>query len=127
MKVKTAEATKKQLDWGLAKAMGHLVDVGPVGQVCVEIKGVWHVFDHTDPILCFDLIKCYRAWIEQYDDYIEVTIYYPADDSADPDINSMTGSGATLEEALADCLIALKLGDEFECPDELACKNELEV
>ena len=123
MKIETAKAAGRQLDWGLSKALGHektYVSVGGVDINGYDTKKGWMLVKHTDPLLCFELIKQHRAWIEQYDDYIEVTIYYPTDDSADPDLSSMTGSGATLEEALADCLIALKLGDEFEIPCELS-------
>ena len=76
MKVKTAEATGLQLDWGVA--------------VAETQSGAYHEcgWDEADGV-----------WVRHFGE--EPT---PFDHT---------------EQAAARCVIAMKLGDEFECPDEL--------
>lgn len=113
MKVKTVEATGKQLDWGLAKAMGHVVDVGHGGQVCVQTGDAWHVFDHTEPFLCQLLISDCVSALQK----LELTSGEQKWSAWISD--SIYSHGNTVEQAVARCCIKAKFGDEFECPDEL--------
>ena len=61
MKIKTSEATKLQLDWGVAVAMQveklKLVEGRPV---YMPSCGGRKPFDHTDPAVCMGLIKQYK-------------------------------------------------------------------
>ena len=122
MKIKTAEATGLQLDWGLAKVIG-------AKRIIVNWRGVWvedegfKVGDdcrgwvcHTDPAVCMGLIKEHRFPIFAYtqvggDGCLWQVNYCDADVNAE--------SWESLEQAVARCVIAMKLGDEFECPSEL--------
>ena len=120
MKIKTSEATKLQLDWGLAKVMG-------AKRIIVNWRGVWvedegfKVGDdcrgwvcHTDPAVCMSLIKehCVQLYPFCKDGK---AVHWDAD--IRPYIR-VVGCD-TPEIAVARCVIAMRLGDEFECPDEL--------
>ena len=122
MQVKTEEATKLQLDYGLAKVMG-------AKRIIVNWRGVWvedegfKVGDdcrgwvcHTDPAVCMGLIEQYK---------MDVTwgtsgkIFVQMSDSDDDEWHG----GKTLAQAVARCVISMRLGDEFECLSEL-CQIE---
>ena len=122
MKIKTSEATGLQLDWGLAKVMG-------AKRIIVNWRGVWvedegfKVGDdcrgwvcHTDPAVCMGLIEQYKVATRFYavDVFWVATIY---------DHDPKDSISKTLTEAVARCVIAMKLGDEFECPDELGVQS----
>ena len=119
MKIKTSEATGLQLDWGLAKVMG-------ANRIIVNWRGVWVEDDgfkvgddcrgwvcHTDPAVCMGLIKEYCIQLFPFYDFEDVR--WDAD--IRPDVRIVNCD--TPEQAVARCVIAMKLGDEFECPDEL--------
>lgn len=122
MKIKTSEATGLQLDWGLAKVMG-------AKRIIVNWRGVWvedegfKVGDdcrgwvcHTDPAVCMGLIKgllIYGVSLSDFSSVDEGTVELCCE------VNFKHFSGDTPEQAVARCVIAMKLGDEFECPDEL--------
>ena len=118
MKIKTSEATGLQLDWGLAKVMG-------AKRIIVNWRGVWvedegfKVGDdcrgwvcHTDPAVCMGLIKEYHLPIalSHFIDGMWFVFRHNEDEG---------GFNGTLEQAVARCVISMKLGDEFEVPDEL--------
>lgn len=114
MKVKTIEAKGRQLDWSLAKAMGHVVELGHGGQVCVQNGDAWRVFDHTEPFLCQLLISNCVSALEKTELSSREKMWWSAWIS-----DSICGHGETVEQAVARCCIKAKFGDEFECPDEL--------
>lgn len=120
MKIKTSEAEGLQLDWGLAKVMG-------AKRIIVNWRGVWvedeefKVGDdcrswvcHTDPAVCMGLIERHRLNIGHGSNgntkfFVQPSAVY----------SERWPSGDTLAQAVARCVIAMKLGDEFEVPDEL--------
>ena len=120
MQVKTEEATKLQLDYGLAKVMG-------AKRIIVNWRGVWvedegfKVGDdcrgwvcHTDPAVCMGLIERYKLQVSWAVDGLDRAYAQPKNR-----ISVEWPSGDNLAEAIARCVIAMKLGDEFECPSEL--------
>ena len=122
MKIKTAEASNKQLDWGVAVVETQNGAYHECGWD--EADGVWvqHFgenpvrFDHTDPAVCMGLIKEHRfpifAYIQVGGDGCLWQVNY-----CDADVNAE--SWESLEQAVARCVISMRLGDEFECPSEL--------
>ena len=120
MKIKTSEATGLQLDWGVAVVLGVKPKVY-CGRVETDQtdENYWAVrreFDHTDPAVCMGLIKEHRfpifAYIQVGGDGCLWQVNY-----CDADVNAE--SWESLEQAVARCVIAVRLGDEFEVPDEL--------
>ena len=118
MKIKTSEATGLQLDWGLSLALGHekTAYIAECGSVHGRDKDRgWTSVEHVNADLCLGLIKRYRIHIDQVERYPYVWIGAYSESKDDS-----TGYVAeTLEIAVARCVIAMKLGDEFECPSEL--------
>jgi len=126
MKIKTAEATGEQLDWGVATVGALNGDYHECGWT--ESNGVWvgqfgkdcEVFSHTDPAVWGGLIKKYRIDIVFSHDkplvYAEV---------CGLEFTSIVReqTGESPEQAVARIVIAMKLGDEFECPDELGAQS----
>lgn len=114
MKIKTAEATGLQLDWGVAVAMQieklELVEGRPV---YMPSCGGRKPFNHTDPAVFVRLIKEYCIQLFPFYDFEDVR--WDAD--IRPDVRIVNCD--TPEQAVARCVIAMKLGDEFEVPDEL--------
>ena len=110
MKIKTAEATKLQLDWGLALAVGGNPEIqrGKVYVPFAFMEGAaLKLYRHTEPAVCMD--ACFKfGLIVNYEK---------------PSARTQDGKpfmfGSTPAEAVARCVIAMQLGDEFECPDEL--------
>ena len=116
MKVKTAEATGLQLDWGLAKATGKRVRYYLEYNALAfnDCEDNLYLFSHTDPAVCMSLIKehCVQLYPFCKDGK---AVHWDAD--IRPYIR-VVGCD-TPEIAVARCVIAMRLGDEFECPDEL--------
>ena len=123
------------LDWALAKALG-------AKKIIYSYKGVWvedegfKVGDdsrgwihHTDPAVCLWLIKEYRASIDQveHDPKVQVTIWYEITDSDGSDFDAVSALGDTLEQAVARCVVQMRLGDEVDVPEELAGDAAREV
>lgn len=127
MKIKTAELKGRALDWALADALGF----GDLRQsLCDRIEVVklnndgdyeWYAFYHTDPALCLGLMKEYRANIDQAEHApkVQVTIWYEITDSDGEDFDAVSAIGDTIEQAVARCVVAMRLGDEVEVPSEL--------
>lgn len=104
MKIKTAELKGRALDWALAKARGHNVAISYCGGVCIQGLMGWQDFNYVNVqlALCLEhrLIVDYR----------------------DPSARSQTSKayfGDTAAEAVARCVVAMRLGDEVEVPSEL--------
>lgn len=116
MKIKTSEATKLQLDWGVAVVMsytqltlqvaGKVYGTAPDGQR-TQIK-------HTDPAVCMGLIERYKLQVSWAVDGLDRAYAQPKNR-----ISVEWPSGDNLAQAVARCVIAMRLGDEFECPSEL--------
>ena len=89
----------------------------------VVVSGImgWRLFDHADPATCMGLIKEHRATIDQaeYAPKVEVIIWYALTDDDDPDFDSVSAIGDTVEQAVARCVVQMRLGDVVEIPDEL--------
>jgi hypothetical protein len=128
MKIKTAELTGKPLDWALAQACGHVVDISYGGGVCIQGLMGWQNFEgHADPATCMKLIKKYSANVDhtEHAPQIEVSIWYEVDYSddsdrmTDADFDCQCVVGDTVEQAVARCVVAMRLGDEVDVPDEL--------
>jgi hypothetical protein len=119
MKIKTAEATGLQLDWGVAVVLG-------AKDIHFDHRGVWvddadfaingnllgWIRHDADPAVCMGLIEELKVATRFYavNGFWVATIY---------DHDPKDWISKTLAEAVARCVIAMRLGDEFEAPDEL--------
>lgn len=139
MKVKTAELTGKPLDWALADALDLDPEIsrpshydGSIAVLALPLPNGYpnhHKcgFFYTDPATCMELIKKHRANVDhtEHAPKIEVSIWYEVDYSddsdrvTDADFDCQSVIADTLEQAVARCVVAMRLGDEVEVPDEL--------
>ena len=122
MKIKTAEASNKQLDWGVAMVLGYEAQMycGRVETVQLDDgDGAWKCFfSHTDPAVCMGLIEQYSLAFSECD----TRHLYDKPDTLWRVVcrdSSGYGESEVLAKAVARCVIAMKLGDEFEVPGEL--------
>ena len=115
MKVKTLQATGLQLDYGLAKACNALVDEEFSPYVRIRQDREWFTFSHLDPKICMGLIKAHSLNVEH--GRSEFGLCYAVVYDSYGCLWSRS-SGYSVEEAVARCVISLKLGDEFEMPDQ---------
>ena len=116
MKIKTSEATGLQLDWGLAIADGSKPELkhGNIFVPFANFDGAsLKLFSHAMPSVCMGLIKEYCIQLFPFYDFEDVR--WDAD--IRPDVRIVNCD--TPEQAGARCGIAMKLGVEFEVPDEL--------
>ena len=135
MKIKTAEATKLQLDWGVAEVMrlepelahhecyryGVVVLARPSLK---SVKGLKEGFSHTDPAVWGDLIERRNLDVNHRDPLrIDDSVLVSWGDPNDFAYGYWFARGKTLPEAVARCVIGMKLGDEFEVPDELGVQS----
>lgn len=127
--IKTAELKDKALDWSLAKTkvsnwaeIVHDARIEVIdGKVCItSFGGMRRFIDHTDLATCLESIKDYKLehkW--PVPDYTRGTVLVWGGQS----ISSKSARGKTLEEAVARCVVAMRLGDEVEVPSELVGEN----
>ena len=120
MKIKTAEATKLQLDWGLALARGYTqLTLQVAGKVYgTAPDGGREQVSYTDPAVCMGLIEQYSLAFSECD----TRHLYDKPDTLWRVVcrnGSGYGESKVLAQAVARCVIAMRLGDEFEVPDEL--------
>ena len=123
MKIKTAEATGLQLDWGVAKALELKPSIGHNSlSAFVRYKKAgcdfFRAVKHTDPDLCVWLIEQYSLAFSECD----TSHLYGKPDTLWRVVcrnGSGYGESKLLVKAVARCVIAMRLGDEFECPSEL--------
>jgi hypothetical protein len=128
MKIKTAEATGSALDWGLAVAVGgkdiHCDCWGVyVDDVDFSING--HMLGrttHIDPWVCMGLIEQHGAASMRKTFSLGYFWECKALDVGS-ESHYIVAHGKTLAEAVARCVIAMRLGDEFEVPDELGVQS----
>ena len=113
MKIKTGEATGLQLDWGLAKAETQSGTYHECGWD--EANAVWVVHFNEDPLrFSHDISSVWADLIEEH----KISLVHRANQwRAEWDWSAAWG--ATPAQAVARCVIAMRLGDEFECPSEL--------
>lgn len=118
MIVKTHLLKGFALDWALAKALG-------AKKIIYSYKGVWvedegfKVGDdsrgwihHTDPAVCLELTEQYKidvTWGTSGKAFVQMS-------GSDQD---QWCGGKTLAEAVARCVVAMRLGDEVDVPGEL--------
>ncbi len=119
MKIKTAEATGLQLDWGLAVVLSYkpVIKKDPFNDrvyvdIVEDIESQYVGFLHTDPAVCMGLIKEYR--LPSAPSHFIDGMWFVFRHNEDED-----GLNGTLEQAVARCVISMKLGEEFEVPNEL--------
>ena len=118
MKVNTATATGKQLDWGVAKALELKPSIGHNSlSAFVQYKKArcdfFRAVKHTDPAFCMGLIEQYKPDV----------VYRAEDWGVEFPHNNNRFWSPCLARAVARCVIDMKLGDEFECPDELEVQS----
>jgi hypothetical protein len=121
IKVKTSEATGLQLDWGLLGAANkyprrfgcHIVE--PYGDS-------YRVYSHADPVVCMGLIGHGYGVVKNL---IAAACpntakrFYHASGHAKEFGRIVCAVGDTPAEAVARCVISMRLGETFECPDSL--------
>jgi hypothetical protein len=126
MKIKTAELKGKALDWVLAVVLAKQHDCQPMlqdgvvwmptksivfGVTNTEINGNNHiVFCHDYSHMCFMLIK---------ENIYKVTATHGGWEVFGDD-GQRQFSDTSLEEAVARCVVQMRLGDEVEVPSELS-------
>lgn len=119
MKIKTAELTGIALDWALAKALGAKKLIANYKGVWVDDEGFMVGNDrrgwiaHTDPATCLGFIEKHL---------IDVT-YEPRHKDCPMWVARIPrwglNYGITPSEAVARCVVAMRLGDEVDVPSEL--------
>lgn len=110
MKIKTSEATGKQLDWGAGKVLQlEKLQLAEGGVIYKPSSGGRQVLRHTDPAVCMGLIEQYKPDL----------VYRAEEWGAEIPHNNNRFWSPCLARAVARCVIAMRLGDEFEVPDEL--------
>ena len=120
MKIKTSEATKLQLDWGLAKALKKRVRYCSIYKAVVfdDCEDNLYLFSHTDPAVCMGLIEQYSLAFSECD----TSHLYGKPDTLWRVVcrnGSGYGESKVLAQAVARCVISMKSGEQFEVPDEL--------
>ena len=127
MKIKTAEATKLQLDWGVAKALELKPSIGRNSlSAFVQYKKAgcdfFRAVKHTDPDLCMWLIE--QHGIASTRKTFSLGCFWECKVlDAGSESHYIVSHGKTLPEAVARCVVAMRLGDEFEVPDELGVQS----
>ncbi|ELX9578598.1 DUF2591 family protein [Escherichia coli] len=120
MKVKTAELSGVQLDYAVAMAVDHPVEVIH-GEVCSmnEDGNEWVPYAYFKPST--DWGQC-GVLIEQHDMNVSAP-FFGCEAWANIQTGSFAGArswkGATCQEAICRAVVASKLGDEVDIPDEL--------
>lgn len=115
MKLLTAELTGKPLDWALAVALKKRVRYCSIYKAIVfdDCEDNVYLFTHTDPATCMGLIKEYC--IQLYPFCTGDIVRWDADIRPDLCIVSCD----TPEQAVARCVVHMRLGDSVDVPDEL--------
>jgi len=123
MKLLTASLTSNALDWALNHAL--MLENGFVPEIAGAAGAPSELYSH-DPAVCLWLIKEYRASIDQveHDPKVQVTIWYEITDSDGSDFDAVSALGDTLEQAVARCVVQMRLGDEVDVPEELVGESK---
>jgi len=132
MKIKTAELTGLALDWALAVALELEPEIsrpspydGSIAVLALPLPNGYprhHKcgFFYTDPATCIGLMACEygKVWkAEAIPRTTTPTVLVMGFSSVGADVTK--ANGQTLAEAVARCVVAMRLGDEVEVPDEL--------
>ncbi len=119
MQVKTEEATKLQLDWGLANATGKRVRYYLEYNALAfdDCEDNLYLFSHTDPAVCMGLTAHLHIMQQATDGSWRVA------GRRQGSSHVICKTGLTLPEAVARCVIAMRLGEVFEVPDELGVQS----
>ena len=119
MKLLTANLTSKALDWALNHAL--MLEHGFVPEIAGALGEPSEMYEHTDPAVCLWLIKQYRMDIDQVERYPDVWIgaYFESTDGNESFQDSAGYVAETLEQAVARCVVQIRLGGEVDVPDEL--------
>lgn len=91
---------------------------GPVKIDARDPDGFFIRVDHPDPAVCMGLIEQYGLAFSECD----TRHLYDKPDTLWRAVcrdGSGYGESKVLAKAVARCVISMRLGDEFECPDEL--------
>ena len=115
--IKTAELKGKPLDWALAKALEYEPQVKFDHVFVPALKRGWPIsgvvpFDHTDPATCLSSQQQHKmdvTWGTSGNPFVQMS----------GGLGGHWYGGKTLPEAVARCVIAMRLGDEVEVPSEL--------
>jgi hypothetical protein len=123
MKIKTAELTGLSLDWALADALKLEPEMSrpnpydsSIAVLALPLPNGYprhHKcgFFYTDPATCMELIKEHKIALA----YWNITSLW----SATPGDSEWDEYGDTPEQAVARCVVQMRLGDEVDVPDEL--------
>ena len=119
MKLLTASLEGKALDWALNHAL--MLEHGFVPEIAGAAGAPSELYSHTDPAVCLWLIKQYRMDIDQVERYPDVWIgaYFESTDGNESFQDSAGYVAETLEQAVARCVVQIRLGGEVDVPDEL--------
>lgn len=113
----TATLEGKPLDWALADALEYAPQI-QIGYVFVPaLKKGWPIdgvvpFSHTDPETCLGLTKKINIMQQANDGSWRVAAFCEKG-------KRYKTHGKTLEEAIARCVVAMRLGNQVEVPDQL--------
>jgi hypothetical protein len=114
MKMITAELTGLSLDYALARAEGKEFSIADnlCGEKRVWLHGGTWAYMHTDPNIYTELMNEHK---------MDVTWGCSGKCYVQPSGNADFAwiGGETLPEAVARCVVAMRLGDEVDVPDEL--------
>lgn len=119
MKLLTANLTGKALDWALAVALGGNPTIESFenchDKQCIVVWDRW-ILDHCKPDWCLKFIKYLLSNGQPIPE-----VLFLADQSVgfhpSPSLNPVLS--VNLEQAVARCVVQMRLGDEVEVPDEL--------
>jgi hypothetical protein len=131
MKIQTKELTGKSLDWALAVALELEPEMsrpnpydGSIAVLALPLPNGYPNrykggFFHTDPATC---MACFGFEVGQVSELFadsDLCCYVARGYSAIYTLEMVHGSGDTPEQAVARCVVQMRLGDEVEVPDEL--------
>jgi len=120
MKLLTASLEGKALDWALAVALEKTPALSFERKVVVSDIMGWLRFDHADPVVCLGLIERHKLDVN-YRDPLRLgdSVLVSWGDKGDFAYGYWSAHGKTLAEAVARCVVAMRLGDEVDAPDEI--------
>jgi hypothetical protein len=126
MKLKTAKLTGLPLSWALALADGRkpsfVLSEGKLHHIQSELigGGGWESsYDYSNPRICMGLIEKQKINVKHICHLATKRAVLASWGSLVADNGYMQEFGSTPAEAVARCVVAMRLGDEVEVPDEL--------
>ena len=124
MKIKTAELTGLALDWALAVAMGLGPDIGRhcyarYVQYTDHKHNIVRALSHTDPAMCMRFIEGEKINIKHMRHSTDNRAVLACWGSVYEESGYVQTFGSNTPEAVARCVVQMRLGDVVEIPDEL--------